>query len=73
MDYREAEDVIDEYLDSAIILWGSGSTLNDNGELIPLPLQNYEIAVSGLQLDAMNEDKVELHTDRAKYEIAIRG
>ncbi|MBW4080521.1 hypothetical protein [Paenibacillus sp. S150] len=70
VDYRNADDVIDEYLDSALILRGSGSTLNRDGELVPLPQQNYEIAVSGLHLDAVDDSKVELRTERAKYSIS---
>ncbi|QUL52357.1 hypothetical protein KDC22_18015 [Paenibacillus tritici] len=71
VDYRNAEDVIDEYLDSALILRGSGNTLNADGELVPLPQPSYEIAVSGLKLNAVAEDKAELKTDRAVYSIAL--
>ncbi|CQR56117.1 hypothetical protein [Paenibacillus riograndensis] len=70
VDYRNTEDVIDEYLDSALILRGTGNTLNRDGELVPLPQQNYEIAVSGLQLDNADDGQVELRTERAKYSIS---
>ncbi|OKP88781.1 hypothetical protein A3842_05100 [Paenibacillus sp. P3E] len=70
VDYRDAEDVIDEYLDSALILRGTGNTLNRDGKLVPLPQLNYEIAVSGLQLDTVHDGQVELRTDRAKYSIS---
>ncbi|MNI19796.1 hypothetical protein D3C73_732430 [compost metagenome] len=69
MDYRNTEDVIDEYLDSALILRGTGNTLNRDGELVPLPQQNYEIAVSGLLLEKVDDGQVELRTERAKYSI----
>lgn len=72
VEYRSAEDSIDDYLDDALILRGSGSTLNGDGELVPLPQHSYEIAVSGLQLNAVDENTTELHTDRAKYEISLR-
>ncbi|AIQ69112.1 hypothetical protein [Paenibacillus graminis] len=69
VDYRNTEDVIDEYLDSALILRGTGNTLNRDGELVPLPQQNYEIAVSGLLLEKVDDGQVELRTERAKYSI----
>lgn len=71
VDYRNAEDVLDEYLGSALILRGTGNTLNADGELVPLPQPNYEIAVSGLRLNTIAEDNVELETDRAKYSLAL--
>ncbi|WNS45078.1 hypothetical protein [Paenibacillus sp. MMS20-IR301] len=73
VDYRNADDVIDEYLSSALILRGSGSTLNADGELVPLPQPSYEIAVNGLKVIALAEDHVELQTDRAKYSLVLRG
>lgn len=69
--YRNADDVIDDYLDSALILRGNGNTLNKDRELIPLPQQSYEIALSGLRLEAVNDGQVELHTDRGKYSISL--
>lgn len=72
VDYRNSEDTVDDYLDDALILRGSGSTLNADGELVPLPQQSYEIAVSGLKLHTIEADKVELQTDRAKYTLALR-
>lgn len=71
VDYRNADDVIDEYLDSALILRGSGNTLNADGELVPLPQHSYEIAVSGLKLNTVTDDNVELQTDRAKYSLTL--
>lgn len=71
VDFRNAEDVLDEYLGSAVILRGSGNTLNADGELVPLPQPSYELAVSGLQLNTIAEDHVELQTDRAKYSLTL--
>ncbi len=71
VDYRNAEAVIDDYLGSALILRGSGSTLNGDNELVPLPQHNYEIAVAGLHIESIREDKVELKTDRAKYALSL--
>lgn len=71
VDYRDSEDTIDDYLGDALILRGSGSTLNADGDLVPLPQQSYEIDVSGLKLHTIEADKVELQTDRAKYTLAL--
>ncbi|MBT2287841.1 hypothetical protein J7E73_01605 [Paenibacillus albidus] len=71
VDYRDAEDVLDDYLDSALILRGSGSTMNDGGESVPLPQASYEIAVSGLELNAKNDNKLEIKTDRATYVLSL--
>lgn len=71
VDYRNAEDTIDDYLDSALILRGTGSTLNSDGDLVSLPQPNYEIAVSGLKVNNFKENQVELQTDRAKYILSL--
>lgn len=71
VEYRTAEDTIDDYLDDALILRGSGNTLNADGELVPLPQHSYEIAVSGLHLDNLGEGNAELQTARAKYSLSI--
>lgn len=71
VDYRNTDDVLDDYLDSAVILRGTGSTLNADGELVPLPQPGYELAVSGLQLHEVSEAKVDLQTSRAKYSLAV--
>ncbi|WP_379127082.1 hypothetical protein [Paenibacillus sp. sgz500958] len=67
VDYRDAENVIDDYLDSAVILKGHGSTQNKDGDLVPLPQPTYEIAVSGLHVDANHEGSIQVDTERAKY------
>jgi hypothetical protein len=71
VDYRSSEDVIDDYLGDALILRGTGSTLNGDGELVPLPQPSYELAVSGLKVHSAEADKAELQTERARYTITI--
>lgn len=71
VDYRSAEDTIDDYLDDALILRGSGSTLNADGELVPLPQPSYEIAIQGLKINSAAEDRADIQTERAKYEISL--
>ncbi|ASA21746.1 hypothetical protein [Paenibacillus donghaensis] len=71
IDYREAADVLDEYLDNALILQGSGSTLNADGEQVPLPQTNYELAVSGLLIESLQLNTVKLTTERAKYVLSV--
>ncbi|UQZ37057.1 hypothetical protein C2I18_28080 [Paenibacillus sp. PK3_47] len=71
VDYRSAEDTIDDYLDDALILRGSGSTVNGDGEPVPLPQPSYEIAVQGLKINSAAEDRAEIQTDRGKYEISL--
>ncbi|KAA9006595.1 hypothetical protein F4V43_06535 [Paenibacillus spiritus] len=74
VDYRDAEaqGVIDDYLDSAFILRGLGSTLNAEGERVPLPTSSYEIAVPGLSVRPEGDSLV-LHTERAEYTLSPFG
>lgn len=71
VDFRNAADVIDEYLGSALILRGFGSTLNADGELVSLPHSTYDIAVDGLRIEDIGDSKVEITTDRARYILSI--
>ncbi|MBY9079261.1 hypothetical protein KIH86_22605 [Paenibacillus sp. HN-1] len=71
VDYRDADSVIDDYLDSALILHGTGSTMNGDGELVALPGQSYEIAVSGLSFEPAGAGNVAAKTERAKYTLTI--
>lgn len=71
VDFRSAEDVIDEYLGSALILKGAGSTLNADGELVSLPHSTYDIAVDGLHIEDIGDRKAEITTDRAKYILSL--
>ncbi|WP_410511102.1 hypothetical protein PaeBR_13395 [Paenibacillus sp. BR2-3] len=67
LDFRSGEDTIDDYLDHALILRGSGNTLNKSGESVPLPQNSYEIAVSGLRFSPSDDKRFQALTDRAKY------
>ncbi|QWU13936.1 hypothetical protein SAMN04487895_101193 [Paenibacillus sophorae] len=71
VDYRNADDVVDHYLDSALILHGTGSTMNADGDLVPLPLQSFEIAVTGLAFSSADEKRVQAQTERAKYTFTL--
>lgn len=71
VDYRDSDSVIDDYLDSALILHGTGSTMNGDGELVALPGTSYEIAVSGLSFGSAGSDKVTAKTERANYTLTI--
>lgn len=71
VEFRSGEDSIDDYVDDALILKGDGNTLNKEGELVPLPLRTYEIAVKGLQLSPSDDKKLQAATERAKYILSI--
>ncbi|MEK5416995.1 hypothetical protein BSK49_22575 [Paenibacillus odorifer] len=71
VDFRSADDVIDEYLGSALILRGFGSTLNADGELVSLPQSTYDLAVEGLQIVDLADRKAEITTDRANYTLSV--
>ncbi|WP_150271659.1 hypothetical protein [Paenibacillus tepidiphilus] len=70
VEYRDAESTIDDYLDSALILKGSGNTMNADGDLVPLPQSTYEIAVAGLELENESGHTVKLQSDRGKYTLS---
>lgn len=70
VDYRDAANAIDDYLDSALILRGSGSTLNRDGKMVPLPQSSFEIAISGLRVNHSDEAAADIRTDRAHYTIS---
>jgi hypothetical protein len=71
IEFRDAEDVIDDYLGSALILRGFGNTLNADGKLVSLPQSTYDIAVDGLRIEDIGDRKVEVSTDRAKYILSL--
>lgn len=71
VEFRSAEEVIDDYLGSALILKGSGSTLNADGELVALPHSTYDLAVDGLGILEIADRKAEISTDRAKYTLTV--
>jgi len=71
VEFRGAEDVIDDYLGSALILRGFGNTSNADGELVPLPQATYDLAVDGLRIETIAEHNIDLTTDRAHYTITV--
>ncbi|MDH6368988.1 hypothetical protein M2444_000766 [Paenibacillus sp. PastF-3] len=71
VEFRSAEDVIDDYLGSAIILKGFGSTLNADGELVSLPHSTYDLAIDGLRIEDIGDRKAEITTDRAIYTLSV--
>ncbi|WP_151736375.1 hypothetical protein [Paenibacillus tengchongensis] len=71
VEFRDAESTLDDYLDSALILKGSGNTMNADGDLVPLPQSTYEIAVEGLKVVSSSEHGAELKSERAKYTLSV--
>ena len=71
VEFRSGEDTIDDYLENALVLRGTGNTLNADGERVPLPQNSYEIVVSQLQMGPSDEKKLEVSTERAKYILSI--
>ncbi|KGE17204.1 hypothetical protein [Paenibacillus wynnii] len=71
VEFRNGEDTVDDYLDNALVLKGTGNTTNADGERVPLPQHSYEIAVSGLNMGPSDEKKLQVNTKRAKYILSI--
>jgi len=71
VDYRSSGATIDDYLDDALVLIGSGDTKNKSGELVPLPQNSFEIAVSGMRFSPSDDKRFQVDTDRAKYIFSI--
>lgn len=71
VEYRDSDGSIDDYVDNALILHGTGSTLNADGELVNLPVKSYEIAVSGLSYETADENKVQARTERGQYTLTV--
>ena len=71
VEFRSGEDTIDDYLENALVLRGTGNTLNADGEQVPLPQHSYEIVVTQLQMGPSDEKKLEVNTERAKYILSI--
>lgn len=62
----------DEYTDGrAIILHGQGSVITGQGMESPLPQDMYVIPVSGLSGAEVQQDHVELTTERASYSLML--
>ncbi|WP_169810166.1 hypothetical protein [Paenibacillus antarcticus] len=69
-EFRQTGEGSDAYLDSALVLQGKGSTLNNDGDLVPLPQDMYDIATTGLEIINLVSEEIELHSARAKYTIS---
>ncbi|WP_213649798.1 hypothetical protein [Paenibacillus sp. J23TS9] len=71
VEYKESVPTIDDYAEgSSLILHGPGSVLNEQGE-IPLPQNTFQIYVDGLSECDVEEERLTIETDRAKYLISV--
>jgi len=68
----EAGDASDDYMDSALILKGTGSIMNSTGDFVPLPQESYEIVLTNLTITNFDTDEIELITSRANYNISLK-
>jgi hypothetical protein len=73
IDYRgENADSLDGYTaDSALLLYGSGTIINNGAEL-PLPSDLFEIPLAGLSNVRDADDRLVLETERATYSLSKR-
>lgn len=73
LDFRGNEDIFDDYLESALILKGTGSTVIDGGDLVPLPQPEYEIALSGFSVsgEETGDHAFTVRTERAAYSFSV--
>ena len=67
----QRDEGVDDYLDNAIILKGTGSTMNSDGDLVPLPQDTYDIVTTDLKITDLDFEELELSTTRAKYIISL--
>ncbi len=68
---RPQDNPVDDYLERALLLRGSGSILNADGEKVPVPGDTYEIVLNDLQVDSQNEERLTLKNDRAEYTLDV--
>lgn len=68
---RQHDEGIDGYLEPSIILKGTGSTMNSDGDLVPLPQDSYDIVTTDMKIIDQDFEELELSTTRAKYNISI--
>ncbi|OWA33648.1 hypothetical protein B9G55_20080 [Saccharibacillus sp. O16] len=71
IDERSQDNPVDDYLERALLLRGSGNIVNGDGEQVPLPGDTYEIVLNELEISDKGEDRLALSNDRAKYVISI--
>ncbi|AOZ94428.1 hypothetical protein [Paenibacillus crassostreae] len=72
IDIRQTEEGSDDYEDNAIILKGTGSTMNRDGNLEPLPQDTYELVTEDLSITDFGDEEIELNTARAKYTVSLK-
>ncbi|MCQ4087078.1 hypothetical protein [Saccharibacillus sp. JS10] len=64
---RSQDNPVDDYLERALLLYGSGSILNADGEKVPVPGDSYEIVLNDLQIHSHDENSLKIQNDRATY------
>ncbi|MEJ8302411.1 hypothetical protein [Saccharibacillus sacchari] len=67
---RSQDNPVDDYLERALLLHGSGSIVNGDGESVPLPGNTYEIVLNELEIGKQNESQLALKNDRADYTLS---
>lgn len=67
---RPKDNPVDDYLERALLLHGSGSIVNGDGESVPLPGDTYEIVLNDLEIGTQDNNRLELKNDRATYTLS---
>lgn len=70
---RDQDNPVDDYLERAFLLHGSGNIVNAEGESVPLPGDTYEIVLNDLEIGSQSEQSLELKNDRAVYTIGVEA
>lgn len=70
---REQDNPVDDYLERALLLHGSGSIVNADGKSVPLPGDTYEIVLNDLEIGSQSEQSLDLKNDRAAYAIGVEA
>ncbi|CAM3426646.1 MULTISPECIES: hypothetical protein [Saccharibacillus] len=70
---RPQDNPVDDYLERALLLRGSGSIVNGEGESVPLPGDTYEIGINELAIGSQSGDRLELTNDRAAYALSVEA
>ena len=68
---RSQDNPVDDYLERALLLRGSGRILNAEDESVPLPGDTYEIVLNDLEILGQEENRITLKNDRAEYEVSL--
>ncbi|MDO3410820.1 hypothetical protein QWJ34_13690 [Saccharibacillus sp. CPCC 101409] len=64
---RPQDNPVDDYLERALLLRGSGSIVNADGESVPVPGDTYEIVLNELEVGGQGGTSLSLKNDRAEY------